>query len=281
MTTSIESLRPFGFTEIEAEVYVALLRESPATGYRVSHAIGKPTPNTYKAIQSLQQRGAVIVDEGQRRTCRAVPPDELLALLERRFRGHKQRAARALAQVREETGDERVYQLKSVDSVWEKARSMLSEARVLVLLDVMPQAFAQLHDTLVETARRGVDVWAKVYARTDRADGVQTVLSDQAAQALAFWPGCQLSLVVDAESYLLALLSKDLEVTFQSIWSESVFLSCMHHNSVVAEILGAWATREGKPMSARRRARLTLGRPDLPGREHLLERCAQVSAEAG
>jgi len=39
-----------------------LVEYSPATGYRVSHAIGKQPANTYKAVRSLEDEGAIIVD---------------------------------------------------------------------------------------------------------------------------------------------------------------------------------------------------------------------------
>ena len=267
------ALRELGFSAIEAEVYVALLRDSPATGYRVSHAIGKPTANTYKAIESLRRSGAVLVDDGESRLCRAVPPRELLRTLDRKFRDRKERAARELSKLRPRGGDSRVYQLLSVDAILEKAREMLSQASATALLDVMPPAFEALRDDLSRAAARGVDVWAKVYRETDRTKGVTTVMSDRAEQALAFWPGCQLTLVVDAESHLLALLGHDLTVAHQGIWSESVFLSCAQHNGVAAELVAAWSAVHGKPMSSRRRARLTLGRADLPGSRRLKEWC--------
>ena len=60
----VNALCELGFTEIEALVYAYLAQGGPATGYRISHAIGKPTANTYKAIATLGQQGAVQVDEG-------------------------------------------------------------------------------------------------------------------------------------------------------------------------------------------------------------------------
>lgn len=277
-TTTAEPLRALGFSAIEAEAYVALLRESPATGYRLSHAIGKPTSNTYKAVQSLMDRGAVFVDDGESRLCRAVPPAELLAALERQFQRNKRRAADALAAVEETSGDERVYQVTTVESVWERARALLAEARVLALLDVMPAAFDVLRDDLRATAARGVEVWAKVYSEASRTPGVETLSADDPDGVLAFWPGCQVSLVVDARRHLLALLSKDATQVYQSIWSESVFLSCMQHNSLAAELLATGRGRDMAAASPDARKRLTLGREDLPGRRRLFERCSQIDA---
>src|SRR5262249_37024015 len=103
---AIPSLTGLGFTELEAEVYIALLRASPATGYRVAQSIGRPVANTYKAIESLQHKGAVLVDEGASRLCRAVPAEELLAQLERTFRRRRQTAADALASLQAPPDDD-------------------------------------------------------------------------------------------------------------------------------------------------------------------------------
>jgi sugar-specific transcriptional regulator TrmB len=53
----IHTLMEFSFSGLEAEIYTFLLRDSPATGYRVAQALGKPVANTYKAIESLQNKG--------------------------------------------------------------------------------------------------------------------------------------------------------------------------------------------------------------------------------
>ena len=81
----IDSLRELGLTGLEAEAYAWLLTASPATGYGVAKGLGKPTANTYKALESLREKGAVVTDDDETRSYRAVPPPELLAALERRF----------------------------------------------------------------------------------------------------------------------------------------------------------------------------------------------------
>ncbi len=125
-------------SETEALAYAYLVQEGPATGYRISHAIGKPTANTYKAIATLAQQGAVQVDSGEGKLVRAIPPDELLAGLERRAR-EKREAARALLAARADRPEAaRVYSLKTLDQVLERARAMLGRAREIVLADPFP-----------------------------------------------------------------------------------------------------------------------------------------------
>src|SRR5262249_12589126 len=161
---AFQSLTGLGFTELEAEVYVALLQHSPVTGYRVAQSIGRPVANTYKAIESLQQKGAVLVDEGSSRLCRAVPADELLAQLERRFERRRHQAASALASVRAAPEDDRVYQLQSVEQVFERCRRMLDGCEQAAVLDIFPKPLEELREAVERAARRGVRVAVKAYA---------------------------------------------------------------------------------------------------------------------
>jgi predicted transcriptional regulator len=106
-------LQALGFSELEAHIYCFLLTESPATGYRISHAIGKPTANTYKAITALAQRGAIVMDDGESRLARA-------------------------------SGDSRVYQLADTDQALQRARALLARASHVVLIDAFPGPLAAL-----------------------------------------------------------------------------------------------------------------------------------------
>ena len=125
----ISALSSLGFTELEAAVYASLVQASPATGYRVAQAINKPVANTYKAIESLQEKGAVITDETGNKLCRAVPPQEVLQQLESTFSRQKREAADALSRLRPAPGDDGVYALTSRSQVFERCRAMLSRPR--------------------------------------------------------------------------------------------------------------------------------------------------------
>jgi len=230
-----KALTFLGFSEIEALVYCFLLEESPATGYRVSHAIGKPTANTYKAIAALALRGAIIIDDSESRLCRAVPPGELLDRLDREFDGHKQTAAAELAKLRPAAGDDRVYYLTSVEQVVERARAMCAAAKQAVLLDVFPGVVTLLTPALAAAAKRGVRVAMRVYAPVE-IKGVGVFVTSEAERVLSTWPGQQLSIAVDAEQFLTALLSQDVSVVHQALWSNSTFLSCMQYNALSVEL---------------------------------------------
>jgi HTH-type transcriptional regulator, sugar sensing transcriptional regulator len=230
----MQALVDLGLTNLEAEVYVFLLSESPATGYRVASGLGKPAANTYKAIESLAAKGAVVVDEGQSRLCRAVAPAELLARFERDFARQKDVVLESLSRVRGARGDDRVYQLKSPEQVLERCRCMLSEATEVVLADLFPAAVAELRADLQAAAARGLSVSVKVYEPAELM-GVEVSLDPAGADTLRRWPGSWLNLVTDGAQHLMAFFTADLSRVHQAVWSGSAYLSWVYHSAFHAE----------------------------------------------
>ena len=232
-----KALEALGFSGIESLVYCFLLENSPATGYRVSQAIGKPTANTYNAIAALAQRGAIVVDDSESRLCRAVAPGELLDRLNREFEAKRKQADAELAKLKPASGDDRVYQLASVDQVLERARAMLGAAKRAVLLDLFPDAVPLLAEDLGLAAKRGVKIAVRTYRETAPIKGVVFVPSGEAERILATWPGQQMSIAADGEEFLLALLARDAASVHQAVWSNSTFLACLQYNALHVELV--------------------------------------------
>ena len=104
----IQLLSQLGLTTLEAEIYVYLVQHSPASGYKIAKGIGRSFPSTYKAVVSLQAKGAVLVDDGKSRLSRAVPVEELVSHLERRFCEQRSAAVAALNQLPNSPEDTRI-----------------------------------------------------------------------------------------------------------------------------------------------------------------------------
>jgi hypothetical protein len=234
----VEPVSLLGITELEATVYAFLVRHSPATGYRVAQAIGKPIANTYKAIESLQRKGAIVVDRTGSRLCRAVPPDEVLERVERTFRQRHGEATRALRRLPLAGRDDGVYGLTSREQVFDRCRKMLDQAGAVVLLDLFPQPLLELSSAIEGCAARGVLVGVQVY-RPAALEGVETVVSASGSIALAKWKGSWLNCVIDGAELLMAFLSDDGVTVYQAIWSRSPFLCWAYQSALAGELLAS------------------------------------------
>src|SRR5512147_3106445 len=99
-----------GFTEYEAKVYLALLSESPATGYQLSKISGVPRSMVYEALSRLHARGAVLESlEDRSAVYRPLPPE---LLLERHHDDHLQLMDKLRA------GLMKLYNAPTEDRVW-------------------------------------------------------------------------------------------------------------------------------------------------------------------
>jgi sugar-specific transcriptional regulator TrmB len=260
-----QALAALGFTDTEARVYCELLRAGPATGYRLSQAIGKAAANTYQALSALSQKGAVLVDDGDARAFRAVAPAELLAALERGFDQRRTEAEAALKRLHVPAGDDRIYQLKTPDQVYERARAMIEGARQIILFDAFPAPLARLTPALDQAAASGVTVAGLAYGQAPAA-GFSAFTSHGADFVAERWPGQQLSLVVDALQHLVVLLSDDGERVLHGVWSDSVYLACLKHSGLASEIrVSERGGAETDPL-----ARLSLLRSYPPGLKALV-----------
>src|SRR5213082_3650845 len=78
---TVVDLTPFGFTPTESQVYGALLRLGPSTGYAVAHATRVARANTYGALEGLVSRTAALRLPGRPARYRATDPAALIAQL--------------------------------------------------------------------------------------------------------------------------------------------------------------------------------------------------------
>jgi sugar-specific transcriptional regulator TrmB len=230
----IESLVALGMTPLEAAVYEHLVQHPSATGYRISRGIDKPTANTYKALASLEEKGAVVVDDDRRRLYCAVPPDELLGTLERRFMEHRRSAAAGLAGLADTRGDNRIYQLRTTEQIVERLRRMVARTREVAVFDLSPWAVERVSEDLELAAGGGARVVVRVYD-TDIA-GVQCVRGeDDTANPAAHTANA----VVDGKEMLLAALDPDGAAVHRALWTVHRDVVRVVHRAIVAELMFA------------------------------------------
>lgn len=235
MIESIGLLQKLGLNFLEAEVYTHLLtQDEPVTAYRIGKTLGRPTANVYKAIEALARKGAVVLDLGEPRLCRAVPVEEFLSHLETSFHQTTKQAARHLSSLRHSFPDERIYQLQSVSLVLERFRLMLASANQIAAVDAFPRVMEIILPTVGKTAARGVDVYVLGYEPAD-IPGAHVVQAFQSGPILGHWKSQQLNCVVDGQEMLLALIHNDLSKVYQAVWTRSPFIACMMHAGLMRE----------------------------------------------
>jgi len=155
----MNNLTHIGFTEYEAKVYLALLRENPATGYQISKTSGVPRSMVYDALSRLHTRGAVLESIEDRATLyRPVAPE---LLLERHEDDHRQ----LLSNLREglntlytATDDGRIWTISGQRLTLTYAAQMIREAQSELFLVLMDEDVDTLAPEIKMACDRGLTV---------------------------------------------------------------------------------------------------------------------------
>jgi HTH-type transcriptional regulator, sugar sensing transcriptional regulator len=157
----LADLGALSFTEYEAKVYVALLKEHPATGYQISKQAGIPRSMVYEALGRLDVRGAVLKTEEAKATLYLpMPPD---ALLDRLADEHDRRidTLRRELDVLYSTRDEgRLWTFAGDGPVLSYAANMIANAEVEAMMILADEHVAQLRAIIEGANGRGVTIGA-------------------------------------------------------------------------------------------------------------------------
>lgn len=234
---AVRTLASLGFTELESTVYAALVSGEGDTGYALAKATNKPVANVYKAIESLEAKGAIVVAGVEPRTLRAIDPSELIAGLRTKFDTRASDAEEALSQLGRMTDEEGLFRLRSADQVFDRAVAMIRDAEFSVLVDAFPSTLGPIVSELTEASRRGVRVILLTYNDEHDTPGVQRLEHRFGHMVLERRIGDHLILCADAQQLLMSQLEIGAKSVSQAIWTDSLFLAMHFYDSFLCQFL--------------------------------------------
>ncbi len=217
-------LQQLGFTALETDIYLALLRYGDMTGYAVAKQVGKVVANVYKALESLHQKGAVLQLQQDQKRYAAVPWRQLLDHEQRKFSQTLSELATELESLPAPDAQEGVYQLKNPDQLLYDSRQLCRDAQGLLLADLQPAAVPLLAEELVAAASRGVEVRVKIYEPAE-LPGVHLTLRANGREVYGKTADVSFKLVADGNNFVIGLLSADLSRVIQAFKSRSALLN--------------------------------------------------------
>jgi sugar-specific transcriptional regulator TrmB len=201
---SIDKLVKIGFSEYEAKAYVALLRESPVTGYQLSKLSGVPRSMIYEVVGKLTARGAAMtLRTGGSTKYAPVPAVELLDQLHREHEELTDSLKDDLASLISVPDLDYVWNIEGHENIMAKAMEMIGQAKARIYLALVPATFPALQPVLEGAIGRGVRVVVYTTSEFD-LPGSQVVVAHVAEETLGQARGLGLILVIDGEEVLVA-----------------------------------------------------------------------------
>jgi len=210
MDAIVERLRQVGFSLYEARLYAALLRHGPQNGNELSRSSGVPSSKVYAAVEKLVGEGSVqrIAIPGGTRFV-ALPPDELVDRLRRRFNDPLDYLAEKLPPLAERVDDDVFLSLGGQSTILESARRLVCAAEVELHISLWEPELDGLRADIAEAAARGVRIFGMLYSATaDEPAGTwlrhsyEEIVGNRVA-------GRMLTLVADGGEALVARLRDD------------------------------------------------------------------------
>jgi len=279
----INKLIKIGLSRLESEVYITLLKESPLTGYRIAQILNKAAANTYKALESLEKKGAVVAEETpSMKQYSAVPVNEYLEQIEKSFKSDRVFLETALKEISYSVSGDKVYMLQTFDQVLERCIKMLERAEHSVIVDAFPDVLLKIVPQLESCGKNGVNIIVNAYEPV-KLENCRVIIKSNAKKVLQLWSGDWMNIAVDGKEYLITAIDKD--GTFQhAIWSNSPYLSFFVFNGFRYEMLFS-ALSSKIPEKSRNELinkafdDVNIDFSDLPGYKMMLERLGRKSSD--
>lgn len=228
-------LRKMGLSELEANVYVWLLENHRSTGYKIAMQLGKPVANTYKALKSLEKKGAVVCDNSSNKIYfDTIPVEEFLNKIEKEFLKQREKIITEVKKLDVQQDPTGIYELQSLELVYEKAKSMINAAENTLLIDCFPAPMKNIKKYFTKKRTNEVSIYVKNYSGDD-IDHVNQIKATNAGLPYDVLDGQWMVVLKDTSESLIALFNKDGTELDHCLWIKDPFISFVLFNGSAHE----------------------------------------------
>jgi len=231
----VQMLREIGLTDLEAMIYIWLLENERSTGYRIAAGIDKPVANTYKALKSLELKGAVISDNSSKKIYYdTIPVEQFFQKLENEFSRKKEMIISEVGKLDQIQSRGGIYELRSIDLVFETASKLIKTAESSLSLDCYPAPLQIIKKDLDTVDSEKVMIIKHKYD-FELIDGTYRPKRRRSDLSLSELRGQWMILIRDAEEALISFFSIDGKKLLHSVWIRDPFISLILYNGVTVE----------------------------------------------
>ena len=163
----LSDLKQLGFTEYEAKVYLALLKNHPASAYTVSQESGVPHSRVYDITRRLIRRGYTVSRGSNPELFTPLSPDELIDKLRQDTARLTDRVGEQLRNLDIGADFDPVWYLRNREETLERCATLIEAAEVRVFIGLWEEEFEALESPLRRAAERGAQVIMLLYGERE------------------------------------------------------------------------------------------------------------------
>lgn len=163
-TDLTEVLEDAGLSPYQAEAYVTVLELGSASATNIAEVSDVPDPRIYDVLRDLEKLGYIETYEQDSLHARAYSPKEVLKDLRNRAKQFEDAADEIEDRWEEPTMDTHTVSfVKRIDTVLEKAESLIRAAKSQIQVAVNPEQFERLKPALREAREKGIHIRLALY----------------------------------------------------------------------------------------------------------------------
>lgn len=207
MELAVDQFKNLGFTEVESKCLYTLIQNSKLTGYEVSKRIGVSRSNVYAALESLLNKGFILVSKGERTFYYAIPLDEIQLKLEQSMQKSFQQLQKTLHPKSIEVDD--FYTLTGEKQVVDRIQLQLSKTKTELFADFWSEETTLFGEFLMEAQEKGLHVIVSALGSVDLP--IKHVLVQEPEQYWQNIIGRNFSFLLDREVAIVGIRGNEVE----------------------------------------------------------------------
>lgn len=157
MDSFILELSKFGFSNLEAKVYLALLRNPNINGSQISKILKSSRSAVYNALNSLYDKGAVFMLPGEIKFYKAENPETLIDNLKKEYLDSAEKLKKELSLLEVKDQGEEYWNIKGYDSFVSKIKEILLNSKKEVYINTNYD-LNMFRDEIKDLNKRGVRI---------------------------------------------------------------------------------------------------------------------------
>ncbi len=200
-------------------MYVALLKEYPATGYEVSKKADVPQSRTYDTLKALSQKQVVIASTDKPVTYSPIKPTELTKRFKRKMTGNIEYLEKHLPDIKTEYM-EPLVSINGVDKTKDKLIELIRSAKKEIYLEIWSQDFKQIEKELLAAYNRNVEIRIVGYDNLQCHFGL-VFLHPYAKKLENHFNGRVVIITIDSNEALYGKIQTNTEENNTGIWTKN------------------------------------------------------------
>ncbi|WHH60778.1 TrmB family transcriptional regulator [Petroclostridium sp. X23] len=237
----LETLKNLNFTEYEAKAYLALLEESPLTGYAVAKNSGVPRSKIYEVLDSLATRGDILVSHGITQQYIPIPAKELIKNRRIKAEENFKLAELSLEQFNHSAKNrENIWNIIGHNEILDKVKECILSAERRLLIEVWKEEFKELEAELRKATDRGVLVTIIAYGDIE-CDFANVYFHDMSNEITEEYGGRWLVFSADDLEVVAGIVSLDKDSRAAWTMHQGLVMpitEVMIHDLYIMEIMG-------------------------------------------